>query len=393
MAQPSKDSKNNNQQHQQSTNMDSHNQRQNMNNNMNNIQQQSQPTQTTHYVSSASNDIQSIYHQQQQMIMKQNEKLKEINDHDKPSNGQHDRLQCIKHGGSTDSGKNIKSCLKYLLDRNKLGSKDIAERLEEEYKYSCVVCEDFKLKLAHFDIGGIECKISTWLISSEHQEFTSRQTIARFQILIIYAQKDNMNTADVNKDNQNDDIKTNQQQKDINKYNHGQNMHHNLNILGQHLQNAVISSAANINKCQPKHMCNSLIPKIDANHNDTIKIKQHNKPSMSQHRLGECLSHEGTKESKEIIRSCLGDLVISDSNQLKGAKVAGRLETVYNYSSIVYEDVMNLHSESVLVVYGGIEHKGMSNWLIRNKDGDVIARFGIFIIYEQMRDMKSGQQI
>ena len=193
-----------------------------------------------YYVSSGTNNNQNNQ-QQQDFIIDQNDTLNAINEYLKPSNGQHDRFQCIKHEGSIKIGQNIKSCLKYALDNNdQLNIAEIADRLNKEYNHSCIVYEDSN-KNINFDAGGIKSRMSKWLIQNQRREI-----VARCHILIIYKQKDNMRTADDEK-NQN--------------------------------PNYIIKT-----------------------------INQHNKASMGQHYV-ECIGHCGSMESAQNMQSCLQQLL------------------------------------------------------------------------------------
>ena len=116
----------------------------------------------------------------QYIEMNRDEVLQTINQHNKPSNGQQDRFECIEHGASINSGKDIKSCLKHLLDEDQLSVSGIADELETVYKYSCIVWEDSDIFNRQIDARGIKGAVSTWLLTNEHGTL-----VARYQILIV----------------------------------------------------------------------------------------------------------------------------------------------------------------------------------------------------------------
>ena len=500
---------NNQNQQQQKNTMNNHIQAQNMNNNiMNNM----------HYTSSDINNNQ----QQQQTILNQNDILNAINQYLKPCDGQHDRFKCVKHDGLIDSGKKIKSCLKYLLDTtNNIGIKATAGRLNERYNYSCIVYQDLG-KWIHADFGGIEVTTSMWSIINKKQT-----VVGRCQILIIHGQKDNMKTGD-HDDGSNEEDKI----KIINQYNETSNGQHdrikciqhggsiecgiNIKLRLQHLldneklnistmaeileedlkyscivfedtnketdafkaghagikaamsawsikdkdgstvdryvyiwiiygkmninqnnkiatnqphnntnmqpqveQNTAIHITSNTNPTrynkhqqqQPKTMRNykqvqnmsnnmsnmyyvSSGTNNNQNHqqqqdfiidqNDTLNaINEYLKPSNGQHDRFECTKHEGSIKSGMKIKSCLKYL--SDNNlELNVANIADRLNKEYNRSCVVYED----SKKNINFDAGGIKSR-MSKWLIYNQRRDIVARCHILIIYGQ-KDNMSG---
>ena len=217
----------------------------------------------------------------------QNRKLQAINQHIKPSTGKRDPFKCIEHGASTKSGMNIKSCLKHLLDNNQLIDWKIVERLEEEYSYSCIVWEDLKIKSRQMDVGGIEGAISTWLITDK----SGAKIIARYEILIVYGQKEKMKAG-----------------------------------------------------------------------------------GSSTNNLALCIKY----------------LLTHNRSEFNATKVAMRLETEFNYSSFVYED---LTLESFEIYVGGIETEGISKFTITGKYGMGISRYNIMIIDRQKPNMKKKEDI
>ena len=118
-----------------------------------------------------------------------NDKLETINHYNEPSNGGQDKFQCIQHDASIQSGQNIKTCLKCLSEYDRLECAMISAFLEKYYQYSVFVWEDKHLYNRQINVGGIKGAISTWVIMDDGNEI-----VERIQILIVYEQKENMNT-------------------------------------------------------------------------------------------------------------------------------------------------------------------------------------------------------
>ena len=142
------------------------------------------------YMNHNSNNTNNMHHtsvsnrnqSQKQTNMNENDKLKIINQHIQPIMGQGDNIECIKHGVSIQIGHNIKSCLKFLWDKDQLNTPRIAERLEKVYNYSCIVYEDWKIGSRSFSVGAsLENGWSTWLIGNKYGRI-----VARYKIMIIY---------------------------------------------------------------------------------------------------------------------------------------------------------------------------------------------------------------
>ena len=165
----------------------------------------------------------------------------------------------------------------------------------------------------------------------------------------------NMKQNPVTNDNQN-----NRQQQQMNINQQGQSQAHNMAQEQEGKKNN------NINQFDQDH-----ISPMD-------KLKMINDLDNPIKGWIKCIQFDGSIVTGMNIKLHLKNLLEND--QLSVAKIAEILQRKYHYSCIVYEDA---RIESLQITAVGVEIKGYSAWLIKDKSGVLIGRYKIMMITEE----------